>query len=415
MTSQIVLMNKTGVAIASDSSLTMTRGDNRRTYASAEKIFPLNKNHKVAILHSGPVEFMEHPFEVLLTEWSHSLTKAFGSIDEYADSFCNWLSHRQDLFPEESQLEFFEDLVTNYYLETRKQILQELDKNLISESAWEAQSTLDLVNKLLEEDIEYLEQLEDLEGLNSKWADSRLQSVKTAVEAAIEYVFDDVPRDAVSEMLYEKIARRILFKRIFSSKYDARLAFVGYGESTIYPKHVWVDFQGVVGDKPRFLKDSIAIAPSMSSSLRTQAQDEAIHTFLRAYHKSFYSMSREYQSGTVEGLLDLVKEELGQEFSDDLLTKIEEYEISRFRGMGEEFDRISEEQFVDPFVSTLAGLPSTSLGKMAENLIELQILRQSSQAIQDTVGGPVDVAVITLDKGFEWFRHKTLDDLWGNI
>ena len=52
---------------------------------------------------------------------------------------------------------------------------------------------------------------------------------------------------------------------------------------------------------------------------------------------------------------------------------------------------------------------------MAENLIELQILRQSSQAIQDTVGGPVDVAVITLEKGFQWFRHKTLEDLWGNL
>ena len=52
---------------------------------------------------------------------------------------------------------------------------------------------------------------------------------------------------------------------------------------------------------------------------------------------------------------------------------------------------------------------------MAENLIELQILRQSSQAIQDTVGGAVDVAVITLEKGFQWFKHKTLDDLWGNL
>jgi hypothetical protein len=52
---------------------------------------------------------------------------------------------------------------------------------------------------------------------------------------------------------------------------------------------------------------------------------------------------------------------------------------------------------------------------MAESLIELQILRQSSQAVQDTVGGPVDVAVVTRERGVEWFRHKTVEDLWRSI
>lgn len=79
------------------------------------------------------------------------------------------------------------------------------------------------------------------------------------------------------------------------------------------------------------------------------------------------------------------------------------------------FEDNSYNRFVKPFTGTLAGLPSTSLAKMAESLIELQILRQSSQAIQDTVGGPVDVAVITLENGFTWFRHKTIDQMWKTV
>ncbi|MEI6671581.1 MAG: hypothetical protein WCL15_06115, partial [Actinomycetes bacterium] len=120
MTSQIVLMNKLGLAVASDSSLTMTRGDNRRTYASAEKIFPLGTDHKVAILHSGSVEFMDHPFAVLLTEWMKSLQRPFGSVGEYADSFCNWLAHRQDLFSEEAQANFLQRLMEEYLLDIHK-------------------------------------------------------------------------------------------------------------------------------------------------------------------------------------------------------------------------------------------------------------------------------------------------------
>ncbi|CAN2188704.1 hypothetical protein MCEMRE212_00470 [Candidatus Nanopelagicaceae bacterium] len=415
MTSQIVLMNKIGLAVASDSSLTMSRGDNRRTYASAEKIFPLDKNHKVAILHSGTVEFMEHPFEVLLTEWSKSLQRPFGTLDEYVESFCIWLAHRQDLFPEESQLEFFEDLLTGYYLEVRRALLKELEDKGISADEWKTEETLSEVNVFLDSDLEYLDSLEDLEGLNSKWADSRFQTVQAAVTAAVEYVFDDVPRDSVSDSKYESIARKVLYKRIFSNTYDARLAFVGYGEKAIYPKHVWVDYQGVVGDKPRYVKDSKEISTATSSALRTHAQDEAIHTFLRAYHQSFYNIAQNFQRESLRKLTDLLIQNLGNPEDEELMKTIDSFIEERITGIGEEFERVSSVDFVQPFTSTLSGLPSTSLGKMAENLIELQILRQSSQAIQDTVGGPVDVAVITLEKGFEWFRHKNLDDLWGNI
>ena len=216
-------------------------------------------------------------------------------------------------------------------------------------------------------------------------------------------------------MEYERITKRILFKRTSSLDYDARLAFVGYGEQSIYPRHIWVDFQGVVGDKPRHVRDSISISTNMSSSLRTHAQDEAIHTFLRAYHPSFSNIAKNYQDETIDLILAIIDDELEVMSSEKVVDKIEILRDARISGIRDEFKKASDSGFVDPFTSTLSGLPSTSLGKMAENLIELQILRQSSQAIQDTVGGAVDVAVITLEKGFQWFKHKTLDDLWGNL
>ena len=415
MTSQIVLMNKLGLAVASDSSLTMTRGDNRRTYASAEKIFPLGPDHKVAILHSGVVEFMDHPFEVLLTEWVKSLQRPYGTLDEYADSFCSWLAHRQDLFSEESQASFLENLVTEYLLDIRSTILEKLKEENISKDDWDTDEVLEKVNVILSNDVDYLDSLSDLDGLNLKWAESRYQTLQPAIQAAIEYVFDDVPRDVVSDMEYERITKRILFKRTFSQDYDARLAFVGYGEQTIYPRHIWVDFQGVVGDKPRHVRDAISISTNLSSSLRTHAQDEAIHTFLRAYHPSFFNIAKNYQDETIDLILAIIDDELEVMSSEKVVDKIEILRDARINGISDEFKKASETSFVDPFTSTLSGLPSTSLGKMAENLIELQILRQSSQAIQDTVGGAVDVAVITLEKGFQWFKHKTLDDLWGNL
>ena len=415
MTSQIVLMNKLGLAVASDSSLTMTRGDNRRTYASAEKIFPLGTDHKVAILHSGSVEFMDHPFAVLLTEWMKSLQRPFGSVGEYADSFCNWLAHRQDLFSEEAQANFLQRLMEEYLLDIHKTMRKYLRDAIISEEDWGAQVVLDEINRILMDDVAYLDGLSDLDGINANWAESHYQVLQTSINNAIEYVFDDVPRDELSDRRYEEITRKILFKRIISDQFDARLAFVGYGDQAIYPEHVWVDFQGVVGDKPRYLSKSVAISIAESQSLVTHAQSEAIFTFLQAYHRSFYNLAARYQSETIDLILEMIDSESNVTAEEVLYEKISSLGKEREQGMNQEFENKSEVDFVQPFTSTLASLPSTSLGKMAESLIELQILRQSSQAIQDTVGGPVDVAVITLEKGFQWFRHKTLEDLWGNL
>ena len=416
MTSQIVLMNKIGLAVASDSSLTMVRGDNRRTYASAEKIFPIGSEHKVAILHSGAVEFMEHPYEVLLTEWKKSLQRPFSTLDDYVESFCDWLTHRQDLFPDSSQATFLEDFMTQYLLEVRSTILKELNQAEIKKEDWTKADVLEKVNALLDSDIEYLDQLDDLKDLNEKWAENRYQSILPSIHAAIEYVFDDVPRDVISDMKYEAITKRILYKRIFSRKFDSRLAFVGYGEKSLYPRHIWIDFQGVVGDRVRHVLDAVSInLDSRECSLTTHAQDEAIHTFLRAYHYSFSNIARNYQDESFELMKKIVSEHIEESHRDSVLEQFEKLQEQRFSGVADEFENTSATDFVDPFTSTLSGLPSASLGKMAENLIELQILRQSSQAIQDTVGGPVDVAVITLEKGFQWFRHKTLGDLWGII
>lgn len=415
MTSQIVLMNKLGLAVASDSSLTMTIGDNRRTYASAEKIFPLGSNHKVAILLSGVTEFMQHPYEVLLIEWNKSLQKSYSTLEEYTESFCSWIAHRQDLFPEESQAEFLEQFLTEYLMKIRSKILKFLRTENILESEWKTEKILDQVNQILDQDIDYLDSLSDLEGINEKWAENRFQSLSSVSQRSIDYVFDDVPRDEASDSKYEIIIKQLLYKKMYSENFDARLAFVGYGDQSIYPKHVWIDFQGVVGDKPRFVKDSSEITPDLRSSLKSHSQAEAIHTFFRAYHPSFSDLAVNYQAESLELIESKLIENLGEEVFQQLQPEFEQIRQERESGLLEEFLMASERDFVEPFVSTLSGLPSTSLGKMAENLIELQILRQTSHAIQDTVGGPVDVAVITLDKGFQWFRHKTLDHLWSSI
>ena len=414
VTSQIVLMNKLGIAIASDSSLTISRGDNRRTYGSAEKIFTVGPDHNVAVLHSGSVEFMKHPYEVLLTEWRKSITRPLPLLQDYSESFISWLSHRQDLFNQENQNRYQEDISEEYFLEVRRVILERLRSADIGSELWQEDSTLEFVLHILEEDLAWIESQDDLIGLSQGWAESRFTSLKDPFQKAIDYVFDDIPRSqAIDEKILE-IAQKLLYKAINSDN-DARLAFTGYGEKEIYPSHVWLDFKGVIADRPRFIQSSEKVDTDKDCFLRTHAQDEAIHTYIRGYHFSYLEKGKENLRENAEALLDGIRNKLSLELFLQVEAEVFAIRNESIENLGSSFVKNSDDRFVHPFVSTLSGLPSASLGKMAESLIELQILRQSSQAIQDTVGGVVDVAVITLGNGFQWYRHKTLDDLWKGV
>jgi hypothetical protein len=51
-------------------------------------------------------------------------------------------------------------------------------------------------------------------------------------------------------------------------------------------------------------------------------------------------------------------------------------------------------------------MPKPELAKMAEALVELTSIKRRVTRGMETVGGPIDVAVISQSEGFVWIRRK---------
>jgi len=70
-------------------------------------------------------------------------------------------------------------------------------------------------------------------------------------------------------------------------------------------------------------------------------------------------------------------------------------------------DKEFREKYTLPLISAVEVLSRFDLAKMAEALISLTAFkaRMSSQQ-QETVGGPIDVAVISKGEGFAWVKRK---------
>jgi hypothetical protein len=59
-----------------------------------------------------------------------------------------------------------------------------------------------------------------------------------------------------------------------------------------------------------------------------------------------------------------------------------------------------------PLLRVVASLPLNELAELAETLIALESLRERVRTPEESVSGPIDVAVISKGDGFIWIKRK---------
>jgi hypothetical protein len=67
---------------------------------------------------------------------------------------------------------------------------------------------------------------------------------------------------------------------------------------------------------------------------------------------------------------------------------------------------VRENYFVSPVTDVVDWLPKDRIAEMAEALVSLTSLKRRVSLQAETVGGPIDVALISKGDGFIWIRHK---------
>ena len=102
MTAEITVMNKSAVALAADSAVTLGPPGNGKIYDTVNKVFSLSKFHPVGIMIYGNAEFMRIPWETIIKIYRDELgEQSFATVKEYSDDFLNWIL--KDKFCSEEQ------------------------------------------------------------------------------------------------------------------------------------------------------------------------------------------------------------------------------------------------------------------------------------------------------------------------
>lgn len=94
--------------------------------------------------------------------------------------------------------------------------------------------------------------------------------------------------------------------------------------------------------------------------------------------------------------------------------KTVEQVVQEFRTKGEEqaveiqqkLELHSRDWHVTPIIDAVGFLPKEELAQLAESLVNLTSVRRRMSTNAETVGGPVDVAVISKGDGLIWIKRK---------
>jgi len=74
--------------------------------------------------------------------------------------------------------------------------------------------------------------------------------------------------------------------------------------------------------------------------------------------------------------------------------------------VGQEGEDFSVSEFRQPVIDVLRTAPKEVLAELAESLVSITSLRQRVSGDLETVGGPVDVALISKGEGLIWIKRK---------
>lgn len=393
MTSQVAVFNQLGIAVASDTILSVERRSGaRRTYENRSKLVDLGGQHKVLIATNGNAVVNDVDISLVLREWSQTLDSPLKTLQEYVDVFRDWFSSPNDLLTEESETDLAETILRDGFAwmeqwVTRQRRFSE-SKRTIEESPLagfashllETYRSLETFDGVSDQDaIDYLSTSTiDLLGIITDTFGSPWEHLKADLNAALPVLLEMAP---------------LMLSRVDTTLPIAGMAFIGYGSSDYFPISIEITTHGRISEACLLWTES---AEQGHPGIRSFAQDDAVRGFLWG------------ASGQAVKVLTDVLEEV-------ILESAQAGKLDP--GIGDEIrdqwrKRIWEElgeTYRAPLNSTVSSLSLQDLARLAESLVGIEALRANASPNPPGVGGLIETAVIDRFDGVQWIRRLAPD------
>lgn len=387
MTAIIGVMNKHAAAIAADSAVTL--GGGRKVLNSANKLFSLSKHHPVAIAIYGNAELVGTPWEIIIKEYRKNLkNKSLAHVSDYVDDFFDFIRHKQYYcFDPNDALNQIKQFILGF--------CNDLCQNLGNNPTQLTQVFINLCNNT---------QSNYLEGFSDDTAVFLHNNLSHELDACIKRLRLSgltLDNDNAKQMLVNSLTKGI---PLFVS---SGLVFTGYGEEEIYPSVFSCEVGFVINGVLSIIRGNpVQISNVNNASICPFAQTDVMHTILRGISPQVQSIYADSLTKTLQSFTNQLADAINTN-NTQLAQQIRGISVEPFiQTFVNLSQQAQENHYTAPFVNSVASLEKEDLSDFAESLITLTSLKRKVSPDQETVGGPVDVMVISKGDGIIWMKRK---------
>lgn len=399
MSAGIIVMNRNAIAMAADSAVTI--GDHVAIHNSANKLFALSMYEPVGAIIYANSQLMQIPMEIIIKQYKTELgTKSFLTLQEYVDDFINFMESHIDLFHFSANEESYV-----------KKVCDDILQGLANGYGQRAKRLIEKEHRILSEDE------------NKRFQNEAIQEFLAFVDAQniafsdfAEYVKDKYKNVIIAEIkakiswagnleeLSEKIIK--LFDTDFMRHEYMGVAIAGYGRSEIFPHMVHLKLSGILNGKLRFVKiEEYAISELNPAAITPLAQIDVMDTFIRGVNGIILQELKTKIPGIINAKLATIDENSCGEGGKEHIANV-------FKNVKDEIIQsvldISNHIYVAPIIMSVGTLPIEELAMFAESMINITSVRRrvAIDGNIGTVGGPIDVSIVTRGDGFIWLKRK---------
>ncbi|WP_087974643.1 hypothetical protein [Oceanobacillus rekensis] len=410
MTAEVAIMNKLGMALAADSAITSGREGVQKVYNSANKLFSLSSEHPVGIMVYGAASFMEVPWDVIIKSYREYLgDRKFTDLEFYLEDFLDFLLHDERF--NNSDVE--DIIVYRTFSDILKRIVREVEDDIErnDQKVTNEKVTEWLMDCVIRNLSLYKEKQEVLLNVEYDPFRERFSSiVKEIKEELISFELPEELKDKLFELAFE-VTRKDYF-----SLGSTGIVIAGFGEHEIFPHLLNYRLEGfVLGElKYKKLKEKkISYTNDQKGEtavITAFAQREMVDSFIGGIEPNMEDAIFGIIKQVLTGYQEQIQKHLNITFNDEQVKEIENMGTDLYKSVEDAVEEYQENNYINPLLGIVRSLPKEDIADMAEALVNLTSFKRRVSRATESVGPPIDVAVITKGDGFVWMKRKNYVD-----
>ena len=406
MTAVIGILNKEGAVVAADSAVTMRRGRREKISNSADKMIRLSDVQPISVIIFADATFMGIPWD-LIVRWYRHLRGgiAFPTFKDHVNDFLGFLVRESFFCSEEQKKDYLGRLFRGFF--------RELDEDT---PMWSFNDEHAVEN--LDEVIEGYRAVSRMKaeeykgkGICPSFNDYTVDSFKEFAAGIVDENLEDKLPDDLFAAVRDDLMECFYYFLIHRNGDMTGLVFTGYGRDDKYPSSLCVRVVlGFDGHLASYVQpeDDVAISDERPSAVLPYAQTDVMETLVKGVDPQFdYNIGLQAEEELDRMLNDFAWNLRRADLPDEAVCSVADIP---YEDIVEEFKRTTHTQAKkarnNKVFSGVENIEVRDMARLAEEMISITSLKRHINFDDEGVGGLVDLAAITRDKGFTWLNRK---------